>query len=268
MNIENSVALVTGANRGIGEGCVRALLAAGAKKVYAGTRQLSGAGHLIDEFGASVVPIELDVTIPSLVAAAAQRCSDVNVLVNNAGVFNHHTLMGAPDDSAARHEMEVNFWGPLNMCRAFAPLLKNNGRGLKNHGGGLENNEGGAIVNVLSAAAIVSVPAMGGYSASKFAARCMTTSIRAELMGQGTQCGALIVGSVDTDLASHVQGQKAKPLDIGHACVKLISENIHEYDTDPMAIGVRKQLALDPEGLESKMIAMLSAQTLHTGLSS
>src|SRR2546429_697576 len=156
-----SVALVTGANRGICLAVVRGLAARGAKKVYAGVRNPDA---LADEFAglpAEVVP--LDVTDPAAVGAAAGACPDVNLLVNNAGLFTNTRLVRTSDPDAARREMEVNYFGVLNMTRAFAPLLGANG--------------GGYIVNVLSGAGGFPAPFMGGYCPAKAAAlflACLT----------------------------------------------------------------------------------------------
>ena len=251
MRIEGAVALVTGGNRGIGEAFVRAFLAAGATRVYVGARDPANAAHLVAETPDRVRAIELDVTKPDQIAAAAAACGDVSILVNNAGAFNNVRLIDAPDISAARDEMETNFFGMLGMCRAFAPILAKNG--------------GGAIVNVLSSGGIVAVPAMGGYSPSKFAARAATTCVRAELAAQNTQVSALIVGSVDTRMAAHVAGQKEKPSDIAAAGLNAIARNIDELDTDRMAVEVRASLQRDPKALEKSMARMLGATQISTG---
>jgi NAD(P)-dependent dehydrogenase (short-subunit alcohol dehydrogenase family) len=251
MNVKDSVAIVTGGNRGIGEAFVRCLLAAGAAKVYVGSRDLAAGTHLEREFPGRAIAVELDVTSEAQVAAAAQQCTDVSIVINNAGAFINLTLMGAPDLSAARQEMEVNYFGVLSMCRQFAPVLAANG--------------GGAIVNVLSAAAILAIPNMGGYSPAKFAARALTTSVRAELADQGTQVSCLIVGSIDTRMAEHVKGRKESPDTVAKAGIKAIEKNIPEVDTDAFAIGVRAALARDPGHMEKQMAAMLKVEKLHTG---
>lgn len=251
MEIEGAVALVTGGNRGIGEAFVRAFLHAGAAHVYVGARDPSQAQHLVDESGGRASAVQLDVTDPAQVTAAAEACGDVSILVNNAGAFVNQTLLGAPDLSAAHTEMETNYFGPLMMCRAFAPVLARHPRS--------------TIVNVLSAGAIVPVPDMGGYSPSKFAARAMSTNVRAELHGQGTRVTVLVVGSVDTRMAAHVEGWKETPATIAKVGLRAIRKEIDEVDTDVMAVEVRAHQARDPKGLEEQMRRALGRDRVSTG---
>ena len=244
MKIEGCCAIVTGGNRGIGEGFVQELVAQGARRVYIGARTLADAEVLAATNPAVLIAVELDITRADQVAAAAAKCDDVNLVVNNAGAFSNVTLLGAPDMSAVRLEMETNFFGTLAMMRAFAPVLK--------------ANDGGAIVNVLSAGAIVAVPNMGGYSPSKFAARAATNCVRAELAPQGTQVSALIVGSVDTRMAAHVTGiEKSSPRDIARAGLVAVRYGIEEHDTDAHAVSVRAFMARDPAGLARSMAQRL-----------
>lgn len=251
MEIKDCVAIVTGANRGIGEAFVRVLIAEGAARVYAGARDPGTAAHLEAEFPGQVVAVTLDVSKPDQIEAAAARCPDVSVVVNNAGAFTHRLLIGADDLSGAREEMEVNYFGPVAMARAFAPILKANG--------------GGAILNVLSVGGMVAAPNMGGYSPSKFAMRAAGSCIRAELAEQGTTVTSLIVGSVDTRMAAHVQGAKETPEDIARAAMRGLTRGTDEIDTDRFAVETRAALARDPKGLERQMAKMLHVKTISTG---
>jgi NAD(P)-dependent dehydrogenase (short-subunit alcohol dehydrogenase family) len=130
MRIGGSVALITGANRGLGRAYARELVSRGAAKVYGAARQ----PDQVTEPG--VTPAALDITDPGRVAEIAKQCADVSLLVNNAGVMRASTFTSSPSLDAARAEMETNYFGTLAMCRAFAPVLAANG--------------GGAIVNMLS----------------------------------------------------------------------------------------------------------------------
>ena len=246
MQIKDSVVFITGANRGLGLAFAKAALAAGAKKVYGAARDAASITL------SGVTPVALDVTKPAQVEAAAAACGDVTLLINNAGISRGALLLGSADAfDAARAEFETNFFGMWSVARAFAPVLKANG--------------GGAILNVLSVAGIVAVPNMGGYSPSKFAMRAAGSCIRAELAGQGTSVTSLIVGSVDTRMASHVKGAKEAPEDIARAAMKGITRGVDEIDTDRFAIESRAALARDPKGMERGMAKMLHAQELSTG---
>lgn len=251
MEIAGSVAIVTGGNRGIGEAFVRALLAADASRVYVGTRQREAAAHLVAEGAGRIVAIELDVTDESTIARAARDCGDVAILVNNAGAYSMQTLLKAPDLAAARAEMDTNYFGPLAMSRAFAPILA--------------KAKESAIVNVLSAGGLVAVPVMGGYSPSKFAARALSTCLRAELAAQGTSVTALFVGSVDTRMAAHIEGNKERPETIANAGIAAIRRRAEEVDTDPMAIEVRAATIREPEALARRFARQIDARQIRTG---
>lgn len=246
--LSDYTALITGANRGIGAAFAAELLAGGAK-VYAGARDPGSVPAELLEAGA--VPVEIDVTDREQVAKAAAACPDVSLLINNAGYHAGQRLVMADDPDAARQEMEINYFGPLNTTRAFAPVLGANG--------------GGAIVNVLSVAAIAPTPFMGGYSPSKAAALYLSGITRAELEPQGTRVTALIVGSVDTRMADHVDGAKEKPADIAKAGLKAMLRGEHVSDTDWMAVDSRARLARDPARYERGLAKLLHATELRTG---
>lgn len=209
MDIRQAVVLVTGANRGIGQAMVERLIDAGARHVYAGVRSPADAPQ-----APNVTRVELDVTNPELVEQAATRCADVNVLINNAGVLRGQRLIGAPSIEAAQSEMNVNYFGTLRMCRAFAPVLARNG--------------GGAIVNVLSILSRVSMPNIGSYSASKAAAFSLTQGIRAELAGQGTLVIGALPAFVDTAMASGVALPKLSPQALADAIIAALRDGVED----------------------------------------
>jgi NAD(P)-dependent dehydrogenase (short-subunit alcohol dehydrogenase family) len=240
---------VTGGNRGIGAAFVERLVAGGAAKVYCGARNVGDVPGELLALGA--VPVQLDITDLASVGAAAASCPDVTVLVNNAGYHGRDRLVRATNPDVARAEMEVNYFGTLNMIRAFAPVLGANG--------------GGAIVNVLSVAGAIPSAFMGGYSPAKSAALFLSTIARAELQDQGTTVTALIVGSVDTRMADHVDGQKEDPRDIAAAGLRAMQRGERTVDTDRMALETRARYVLDPVRVEEGMAKVLRSGEMKTG---
>jgi short chain dehydrogenase len=97
------------------------LLAAGPRKVYAAARDPERITH------DGVDPVSLDVTKPNGIAAATSQCSDVNPLINNAGISLRTGFLSCDAAEAARSEMETNYFGPLLLSRAFGPVLAKNG---------------------------------------------------------------------------------------------------------------------------------------------
>ncbi|MFI7036028.1 SDR family oxidoreductase [Microbispora rosea] len=222
MKIEGSVALVTGANRGLGRRFAAALLERGAATVYAAARR----PETVDLPG--VVPLALDITDPASVRAAAERARDVNLLINNAGVSTGSSaLAGTLDD--IRLEMETHYFGTLAMAREFAPVLGRNG--------------GGAILNVLSVLSWFTAPQVAAYSAAKAAALQLTNSLRLELKEQGTLVTALHVGYMDTDMAAHADGPKADPAEVAAQALRGIEQGSFEVVADDTSRYVRAKLS-------------------------
>ncbi len=240
--------VVTGANRGIGLAFVAEALAQGAAKVYAGVRDTASVTDELRATGAEIV--QLEVTDAGDIAAAARTCSDATVLINNAGLHAQDRLVKCSDEDAARREMEVNYFAPLATTRAFAPVIAANG--------------GGSIVNVLSVAAIAPTAFMGGYSPAKAAALYLSGIARAELEPDGITVTSLIVGSVDTQMAAHVDGHKEDPRDIAVAGLKAMQRGDWTADTDTMAFQSRARLALDPVRYERGLGRLLFAESLST----
>jgi len=223
MRIRNSIALVTGANRGIGNAFARALLARGARKVYAAARDPSTINL------AGVETIRIDVTKPDEVAAAAAHATDVTLVINNAGIAQQGGFLADDAEEAARRMFETNFFGVLRVSRAFAPILKANG--------------GGAVLNVLSIASWTNGGMLAAYAASKSAAWSLTNSLRHELAPQRTQVTGLHMAFVDTDLVRAIDGPKASPEEIVGRALDGLEEGLDEVLADERTRLVKQGLS-------------------------
>jgi NAD(P)-dependent dehydrogenase (short-subunit alcohol dehydrogenase family) len=184
--VENKNVLVTGANRGIGRAIVEGALQRGAAKVYAAVRQLDSADSLVAEFGDRVVPVHLDLNDPSSIHEAAKTASDVELVINNAGVLKPTTALSPDAIESLRFELEVNVFGLIHVAQAFAPVLKANG--------------GGALVQLNSVVSVKTFADFATYSASKAASYSITQALREQLAQQGTQVLSVHPGPIQTDM--------------------------------------------------------------------
>lgn len=196
-DVKGRVALVTGANRGIGREIVKSLVDHGAKKVYAAVRSADSAKPLVAEFGAVVVPIAVDLQKADTVEAAAKTASDVELVINNAGVFGSADPFADDTFEKLAYELDVNLYGLLRVARAFAPVLKKNG--------------GGAFVQLNSVVSIRSFSVGSTYSASKAASYSITQALRDLLKEQGTVVLSVHPGPIATDMADHAGITDADP---------------------------------------------------------
>ena len=241
--VRGAVALVTGTSRGIGPCLVRALLDAGARRVYCAAREPAQTAALVAEAPDRLVPIKLDITNDADVEAAAARAGDVTLLVNNAGLNFNQAFSAADAVANARAEMETNYFGPLRLCRAFAPVLRRHG--------------GGTIVNMLSILAHMNLPLMGSLCASKAAALSLTQALRAELASQGTRVVGVLPGAVDTDMTRGLSIPKLAPRDVAAAVIDGLRRGVEEIYPGDMAAGVAFGLTLDPKDVERQFAQYL-----------
>lgn len=242
-SIKGKIALVTGANRGIGEAIVDALVAAGAEKVYAAARNTKDLAPLTARHGARIVALQLDITDPAQVAAAAKAAPDVQLLVNNAG-FAGHTGGAFTDPewiTSGRREMEINFFGTFAVTQAFAPVLAKNG--------------GGAVINIASVASLVNFALLASYSASKAAAHSLTQATRAMLRDQGTLVFGVYPGPIDTRMAKDIPMDKTSPADAARAIIAGIEAGDEEIFPDPMSRDMGAAYLANPKELERQASA-------------
>ncbi len=187
--------------------------------------------------------MQLDITNAEHVTSAAATCSNINILINNAGVAGFTPALGAPTMANARLEMETNYFGTLAMCRAFAPVLKRNG--------------GGALVNVLSVVSWFNAAMQGTYCASKAAESSLTKAVRYELRAQGTLVVGVYAGYIDTDMAARMWGaeaySKSNPAEIAARVLAGIEDGTEEILTDESARSFHSTLLKDARPFESDL---------------
>ena len=239
MKIENSVALVTGANRGIGRALVDALLERGAKRVYAAARDRSTLDGLVGS-DARVRAIRLDVRNRADAQEAAKIAADVSLLVNNAGVL----ALGGPADVSldqVRDSMETNYFGTLNVITAFIPALE---------------RQHGAIVNMLTLVALASMPGLSAYNASKAAGLSLTQSFRGDLAKRGIAVHGVFPGAVDTDMIRSFTMPKTPSIDVARAILDGVEAGVEDIFPAPMSKQVYAAWRQDHKAVEKQFASM------------
>lgn len=239
MNVTAQIALVTGANRGIGRQFVLELLDRGASKVYATARR----PETLDFDDPRVVPMRLDLLDHESVVAAAATARDVSLLVNNAGITTGAGLVTG-DLAEIRRELDTHFWGTLDVIREFSPVLAANG--------------GGAIVNVLSALSWFASPGAGAYAAAKAAEWNMTNGVRLELAAQGTLVQGVHLGAADTDMMAGYDGPKVDPREVTRRSLDGLAAGSIEVVVDDWTAMVKSALAGDPAPFYAQVTELLA----------
>jgi len=214
MTITDKTVLVTGANRGIGRALVEEALRRGASRVYAGTRQ----PYVHDD--PRVTPVILDVTDPTQIRSAVEQVESLDILINNAGVEAQSDLS---DRAVLDEHLAVNLYGTRDVTQGFLPAL---------------SESRGAIVNVLSLAAVASVPFSPDYSISKAAAFSLSQSLRTLLAGQGVDVHVVLPGPVDTDMTRDLEIPKASPRSVASRILDGVEDGDEEIFPDPMSAAI------------------------------
>lgn len=237
--IKDSVVFITGANRerGIGRALVEEAIKRGAKKVYATARQISQLDDLVKKFQGKVIAVELDVTNKEQIQKVAQNANDTQILINNAGVAENSGCVYNYDEETARQEMEVNYFGPLHLMKAFSKsLIKNNNF---------------AIVNIISIAGLYPSPNHITYAASKAALHSLTRAVRIELIRQHSiPVFGVYPGPIDTDMSDDMKIKKESPANVALRVFDGMEQGILEITTDALSDSFVSFLKIDRQAIE------------------
>jgi NAD(P)-dependent dehydrogenase (short-subunit alcohol dehydrogenase family) len=231
MEINDSVVLLTGANRGLGRALLHALLDRGARRVYATARDTA----TLPDLGERMVPLRLDLTSAADIAAATAQAPDVTLLVNNASTARFADPFTA-DPAALAEELATNYTGTVELTRAVAPVIEKAG--------------GGAIVNVLSLLALAASAPMAGYCASKAALHSYTQAIRPVLRRRGITVHGVYPGGIDTDMLAGYDVPKAEPRTVADAILDGLVAGQSDIFPDPTSQQMAALWWSDPKAFE------------------
>lgn len=244
MNINNKIALVTGANRGIGKALVEALLARGAKRIYASARNTENLAELIALAPNVIVPIQLDVTNQQQIAQLTSQVAELDILINNAGIASGSNFTNKNTITIAQDEMNTHYFGCLNVTCALLSQL--------------QQSQAAALINISSIAGISNFPLLAAYSASKAAQHSLTQGLRAELTKSGIRVYGVYPGPVDTRLAPGDEMPKASPYAVANAILNGLEQGTEDIYPDDFSQAMINIFMQSPKTLERQFAAALA----------
>lgn len=238
VNPKGKTALISGANRGIGKAIAIELLETGIKKVYVGARNTDSLKELVSTYGNRIVPVQLDVTNKNSIENVAKQVTDLDILINNAGIFSIGKIFSDEYKTSLEENLNVNVWGVMNLSNALIQHLK--------------KEEETAIVNISSMAGLGNMPMCSTYSISKAAVHSINQGMRAELVNDNTLVVGVYPGPIDTDMIAHIPLEKDSPENVAKMIVKGLIDGTEDVFPDVMSRQTGEMYATSPKGIEQQ----------------
>jgi len=243
---KGKVALVSGSNRGIGKAITIELLKRGAKKVYAGARNPYTLNYLKEQYGDRLVPIALDVTDDQSIEKVAQKATDVEILINNAGVFAMGGFFAEDTYQSLKTNLEVNVWGLIKLTHELIDSLK--------------NKDSAAIVNIASLAGLANMPMGATYSATKAAVHSIIQGMRGELINHNILVVGVYPGPIDSDMTKDMPMEKDTPQHVAIEIIQGLLEGKEYVFPDEMSKQIEPFYYTDPIAVEKQFSQFIASE--------
>ena len=243
INPEGKTVFISGSNRGIGKAIAVELLEQGARKVYAGARDIESLNDLKEKYGDKLVPIKLDVTDQNSINDASSKVEDVDILVNNAGVFAVGGFLSDQGIESLESNLNVNLLGVAKLTKSVIDQLK--------------QPKETAIINISSVAGLANMPMAGTYSASKAAVHSLTQGIRGELANDNVLVMGVYPGPIDTEMAKDLPMEKDTPENVAKNIVNGLVEGKEDVFPDVMSEQVGSLYSTSPKSVENNFAAFV-----------
>lgn len=218
--IKGKIALVTGANRGIGKAIVESLIANGAKKVYLAVRNTESSKEIEAQFQDKVVALAADVADTASINNLATLADDVEIVVNNAGIMQVSSPLSEGAEASLQQQFDVNVFGLMRVANAFSDILERNK---------------GTLVQLNSIASIKTFGDIATYCASKAAAYSITQGLKQKWADKGISVLSVHPGPIATEMGEAAGFEGAPATLVSEAIISALNNGEFHSFPDPVA---------------------------------